>query len=93
MLAVLADDTNPEHSLTERRSGRGFAEDVVTDAERQQQPERVAADIDAGICITVATLRVPTAGHQPDDDAEWEEDDHSVQQDGDEAEWNAGVLE
>src|SRR5436190_21693757 len=92
-IAVFPHHLNADQTLAERGAGGRLADDVVADAERDQKPEGIAADVDPGICITVTTLGVAAAGHQAEGEPEREEDDHGVEQDRDEPKRDAGVLE
>jgi hypothetical protein len=51
VFAVFTDDTDADEALAERGTGCCLTNDVVAEAGREQQPDRVAVDVDAGICV------------------------------------------
>src|SRR5207247_11220172 len=55
-------------------------------------PHRVRADVDSGIGMPVAGLGVAAARQQPDDDPCRQEDDDGVEENRDEAEWDARMF-
>src|SRR5207248_11710133 len=70
VLSVLSDDADADHALPERRAGRRFADDVVADTERNEQQNRLAAEVDARVRVAVAVLRVAVTAHERDEDPE-----------------------
>ena len=51
------------------------------------------ADFDASAHVAISAFAEAASGQEPDDDREGEQDDHRVEEDSNEAEGNARLLE
>src|SRR5262249_33778325 len=92
-LAVFSDDADADDAFAECRARRSLAEDVIPDAECEQEPERIAADVDSRVRIATTAVDVATARHEADDDSERDEDDQRVEQHRNETKRDPRVLE
>src|SRR5712691_4370197 len=92
MQPALTYDVDADHALAECRPGCSFAQDVVAEAEREEEQERFPAKVDYCVRGPVSGLGVAAARQQPDDDPRRKEDDDGVEKNGDEAERDARVF-
>jgi hypothetical protein len=89
----LVHDADTHQALPERHAREGLGEDVVREHEDDDHEQRVTLDFDSGVRVAGTTHDIGSAGHEPEDDPEREEDENGVEQDGDEAECHSRVVE